>query len=221
MAYITHGAAKENISLYRRYHNMLMRCYNPKCSQYHNYGARGIIVCDEWLADPMVFVKWGERAGFSLGLTLERIDVNGPYSPQNCCFATKQAQARNRRNNLMIAWRGETKCLAAWCELLGCDVRRVSARLKSGMTTDEAFGPIGRPLTITVGDRTMSPQEWADEVGVTRFTIYRRYNLGLPITAPGRPRRPMHTWKARSGPKASTVWRTRPGKKPKLRAPQC
>lgn len=188
---------------------MLMRCYNPRSSQYHNYGARGIVVCSDWLANPLTFVEWGIQTGFSPELTLERRDVNGPYSPDNCCFATKRAQARNKRNNLLIEWRGETKCLAEWCELLGCDVRTVSARLKRGMAVDEAFGPVAaasKPVSLTVNGKTRTAEEWAARAGVSVSTIYRRLRDGKPINAKRGP----------SGPKAGiTVYRVKPGPKPR------
>jgi hypothetical protein len=91
----THNKSKEKIFIVLR--NMKNRCYNKNNLDYHNYGGRGIKICDEWLNDPNSFFKWAENNGYKKDLTIERINVNDDYKPNNCTFVNRRKQSLNRR----------------------------------------------------------------------------------------------------------------------------
>ena len=105
--------------LIRKYDSMMHRCYSPKASHYDDYGGRGISVCDEWRNSQRSFIDWSIENGYEPGLSLERVDVNGPYSPSNCKWIDLSLQARNRRTSHFVEVNGERKTIAEWAEILG------------------------------------------------------------------------------------------------------
>lgn len=98
---------------------MRQRCYNPKNRDFKHYGGRGITVCEEWRKDFKVFHDWAMANGYAKGLTLDRIDVNGNYSPENCRWATMLEQSNNLRKNKLLTYQGETKTVAEWARIKG------------------------------------------------------------------------------------------------------
>jgi hypothetical protein len=113
---ITHGDYKSR--LYRIWHLMKRRCYEQTNEHYQWYGARGITVCDEWRESYENFRQWAMSNGYEKTLTIERIDVDGNYCPENCKWATVKEQGNNRRNNICIMWNNETHTLKEWSEIL-------------------------------------------------------------------------------------------------------
>ena len=134
---------KRRTKLYQVWNAMKQRCANKKHPAYSIYGARGITVCDEWLEyDPFYF--WAKSNGYRCGLSLDRIDNDGNYSPGNCRWATKKQQAMNRRipkgeqhgkskltDDDVRAIRGSTESNAALARRLGVD-RSTVRRARSG-----------------------------------------------------------------------------------------
>ena len=113
---VTHGLSKTR--LYRIYRHMIERCYSKTCKSYKNYGDRGITVCDEWLADFMNFYNWAINNGYNDNLTIDRIDNNKGYSPDNCRWVTVKEQANNRRTSHLIVYKSQIKTIAQWAEEL-------------------------------------------------------------------------------------------------------
>lgn len=125
---------------YHTWYAMMQRCYNPTHHNYKNYGARGICVCEEWHSLEN-FIKWAESTvgRKQYGLTVDRIDNNGNYCPQNCKWSTFQEQRRNSRQNRFIEYNGETKCLTEWAQEIGISKETLGGRLKAGWSIDKAL----------------------------------------------------------------------------------
>lgn len=121
-----------NKILYRRYRHMKERCMNPNSKAYGRYGGRGIKVCDEWLDSYDSFEKWALENGFEPELAIDRIDNDGPYSPDNCRFVTLKENNQKRRTTRYFTINGETRNLQQWCDAYGINRGTVNARLKHG-----------------------------------------------------------------------------------------
>lgn len=133
----THG--QTGSPLYTRWLNMRQRTSNPNREDYARYGGRGVTVCPEWRDSFEAFAR-DMAPGFSPGLTLERIDNSRGYEPGNVRWATYIEQNRNRRSNRLLEFRGETKSLAEWVELLGLNYDAVKARLaRLGWSVERAL----------------------------------------------------------------------------------
>ena len=125
----THGHTKNGLVSreYRRWRNMMTRCYNTKVKSYKDYGARGIKVCERW----HTFENFFEDVGvFPDGLTLDRVDNSGDYTPDNWRFATQEEQKNNKRSNAWYEYKGENRTVAQWSRLLGIKQGTLLSRLK-------------------------------------------------------------------------------------------
>lgn len=118
--------------------SMMDRCYRKKAWNYPHYGGRGITVCDEW-HNIENFEKWALNSGFRKGLTLDRIDPNGDYCPQNCRWATREEQANNRRNAIIVEWNGEVHSLTEWAEIIGINSSTLESRYWRGDRGERLF----------------------------------------------------------------------------------
>ena len=123
---MSHGMS--HTSTYNSWKAMKKRCNNPNGIDYKYYGGRGIKVCSRWKKSFINFLAdMGEKPG---DLTLERIDNNGDYCPENCNWATRKEQNRDQRTNRMITYGGATKCLTDWAKHLKIERTTVAYRLK-------------------------------------------------------------------------------------------
>ena len=104
------------------------RCYKKNVRAYNTYGARGIRICDEWLNDFKVFYDWAMSNGYTDELTIERIDVNGNYCPENCTWIPLSEQSKNRTCVRKITFNNMTMTMAEWDRFLGFGRGMVSQR---------------------------------------------------------------------------------------------
>lgn len=140
MSNIKHGLARTRLD--DVYYHMIKRCSNPQNRDYHNYGGRGITVCDEWKDDKLSFFKWALSNGYSETLTLDRIDPDKGYSPENCRWADWYTQQNNRRNNRKVEIDGEVKTVAEWARISGVMPDTIYIRLNNGLDAKSAvFSP--------------------------------------------------------------------------------
>ena len=124
--------------LYRVWNHLRQRCNNPSDARFHDYGGRGIRVCKEW-NEFINFKKWAISNGYKDNLTIERIDNDGNYCPENCRWATNIEQCNNRRSNRTITVDGITKNEKEWADFLGIPSYVLRTRLHRGMSEEDAI----------------------------------------------------------------------------------
>lgn len=176
--------------------NMKRRCLIPHSQYYYLYGGRGITICNEWMNSFKAFESWALSNGYKNELTLDRIDPNGNYCPENCRWIANAEQQRNRRDNVRITAFGETKCQGEWERDIRCKVsyQQLNRRIKKGWSPEVAMSTspiIARiPVMVTAFDETKSITDWMKEnrCSVTYSAIQQRLRAGwsteLAITKP-------------------------------------
>ncbi len=115
--------------LHRIWKGLMIRCYNSNHHTYKNYGGRGITVCGEWKQNFKAFYDWAVANGYDENLSLDRIDTNGNYSPENCRWATQLVQANNTNKNHYLTFNGKTMTIAQWSRETGIPYRRLLDRI--------------------------------------------------------------------------------------------
>jgi hypothetical protein len=132
-----HAPAGNPTPTYRRWLAMHQRCANPKLKEFFLWGGRGIKVCARWQDYPAFLEDMGEQPP---GMSLDRYpDHDGDYSPSNCRWADPKQQSRNKRNNLLMTFRGQTLCQSEWAESLGIHKETLRKRLAMGWSVEKAF----------------------------------------------------------------------------------
>lgn len=129
-----HG--RSHTRLNHLWQRMKQRCLNPKCSDFKYYGARGITVCERWRSSFALFAQ--DMGDPPAGMTLERKDNNGPYSPDNCAWASRKRQGENTRKVKMIEANGRRMNQSDWARELGVCNSAIIFRIKRGMTPEQA-----------------------------------------------------------------------------------
>lgn len=136
----THGMSETK--LYSTWLSRKRRCFSPEYPAYHNYGGRGISMCDEWKNDFGAFYRDVSKLPHfeEEGYSLERIDNDGDYEPSNCKWATHKEQANNRRSNILITYNNKKQTLKQWTDELGLDYKKIRRRITAlHWTAERAF----------------------------------------------------------------------------------
>ena len=129
---IGHKDGRSAERLYGIFRGMHYRCENPQNDAYKWYGAKGISVCEEWSGYDGYdnFKEWALNNGYSDNLSIDRIDFNGDYKPNNCRWADFSIQANNTSRNIFLTYKGKTKTMTQWAKELGLTVATIRGRLK-------------------------------------------------------------------------------------------
>lgn len=119
--------------------NMKSRCLNKNRPDYPLYGGRGITVDPKWINDYTVFKQWSLENGYDDNLSLDRIDVNSGYSPDNCRWVTQKQQCNNTRRNINVEHNGELHTLKEWSEIIGIKYGTLVSRISRGWDAEKAL----------------------------------------------------------------------------------
>jgi hypothetical protein len=126
--------------LYRIWKGIKVRCNNKNSRAYKNYGLRGVAICNQWKEDFQAFYDWSMANGYSDELSIDRIDTNGDYSPENCRWVTGRVQANNKRSSHYLTYNGKTMTMAEWARESGVPYRRLKDRIcKLGWSVEDAL----------------------------------------------------------------------------------
>ena len=121
------------------YKNMISRCYDKNHVAYKNYGGRGIQVCEEWRKSRDSFISWSLANMHGMKLSIDRIDNNGNYSPENCRWADQKTQCRNQNRNALLTYQGKTQTVAAWAEELGHKQDTIHKRMERDLPIEKVL----------------------------------------------------------------------------------
>lgn len=204
---------KNNTSYYDKpwygsYRSMIDRCENQNAHNYSLYGGRGIKVCKEW-HDIGKFEKWASATGHKKGLSIDRIDVNGDYTPENCKWSTSKQQANNRRNTIYITIDGVTKTISEWADFSELSRHTISSRYCDGVrgvfllhkAEDTTFkkgydrykdarhycdfgkekNKNNNPIKVRHHEEEHTYSEWSDILGIKEKTLRSRVRRGIGL----------------------------------------
>lgn len=182
------------------YSAMKKRCYDPKCKAYKYYGERGITVCIAWLNSSktveagtkahnvtkgfIAFKEWALNNGYREDLTIDRIDVNGNYCPENCRWVTTKEQQNNLRNNLLVTYKGKTKTLPQWCEEMDLNYFRTRNRIFLQHWEVEKALEMKENASlklITYKGKSQSVVQWCRELGLSIDAVRNRLRRGWSV----------------------------------------
>jgi hypothetical protein len=176
---LKHGMS--NSPEWKAWSEMRNRCDNPKNSRYYCYGKRGISVCERWRKFKNFFADMGRKPSSSH--SIERIDTNGNYEPDNCKWAAAKEQANNVTNNRLITYAGKTRTVAQWAEELEINYGTLISRLNRGLDTYRVLQPKSlakKNILLTYRSETRTMREWAKIRDIPFLTLYYRIKRGWP-----------------------------------------
>lgn len=164
--------------------NMLERCDNSNRNDRKYYHDKGITVCEEW-RDYKKFEEWSFDNGYADNLTIDRIDENGNYEPNNCQWITMREQQRKKLGNIWIEYNGETKILTDWAREYGINRATLQSRLEMGYTFDEALKKKPRinrtSIVVSYNGEEMNITQLSEKLGVSVSLISKELKKGIVI----------------------------------------
>lgn len=193
-AFTTHNQSHSR--LYSIFNGMKQRCYNKNHNSYHNYGARGIIICEEWLNNFGKFYTWAINNGYKDDLTIDRIDVDRNYEPDNCQWITLQEQQLNKNNTVYVEYQGNNISLIKLLSDLGRleDKKIITERIRNGIPVDIAISLKDKEDVFkyrfkekimsklpSLQEKEISLTKLAKEIGVSRSVLIRWYKDDIDI----------------------------------------
>ena len=171
---------KERKRLKSIYNGMRLRCYNENNVNYKYYGGKGVTICDEWLLSFENFFDWAINNGYNENLTIDRIDSEKEYSPDNCKWSTKKEQAYNRSMSVELTLNGRTMYMTEWAEELGIDKKTLSWRYRNGWSDEEILSN-KKDIILTYNGESKNLLEWSKKTGIKKSTLWDRYNRGWEV----------------------------------------
>jgi hypothetical protein len=175
----THG--KSRTRAYSTWDKMMQRCYSITDKNFHQYGGRGILVCERWHTFENFLVDMGQPPH---GMSLDRRENDQGYDLHNCHWATQSEQCRNRRNNIYLERNGEQKLLVEWAKESGLGYHTVFSRIytygwdiETALTTPPSL-PKDRGQKLTFNGQTLTIAQWAKHIGVSDGCLRRRIQQG-------------------------------------------
>lgn len=195
-------------SLYRKWYDMHSRCNNPHNEQYSNYGERGIRVCKEW-SDYNTFKSWAIKIGYNPKIkgrnvqTLDRINVNGNYEPNNCRFVDVHIQNNNKRDNVYITKDGITKTMMEWCKELNLSYPTVNTRYRKGIRGSDLLKPPNLSTSpkhikkYRYKGKEYSIPQLSKLTGISGVTLRKRIRKGMNMSDVVKKSNRTHSYKER------------------------
>jgi len=181
-----HGVS--NTRIVKILYGMICRCHNPKTPYYKYYGGRGIKVCDEWQHDSKVFYDWAINNGYKDGLSIDRINNDGNYEPNNCRWATQKEQINNKRqtqSQKYITYNDKTLNLSEWSKVLNISVGVLGSRVWQGWDDERVVStPLGYDISdrmVNVNGENMNLTQAVKSFGAVYETVRSRLSRGLSI----------------------------------------
>lgn len=179
------GSTRRPTRVYVAWRAMRQRCRDRRSDRFSHYGGRGITICPEWESFENFHQDMGEPPP---GCSLERLDVNAPYSPSNCVWADPKTQANNKTSNHWLVYEGRRMTMCQWSEELGIPYSTLRARIRAGWSAEDALskpirevrqGSRGRLLSFRGEQRTLAA--WSKELGIPISTLTCRLQRGWSV----------------------------------------
>jgi hypothetical protein len=172
---INHGESKTK--LYRVWRHMIERCNNKNNSEYHNYGERGIMVCEKWRNSFLSFKDWAINNGYKECLQIDRFpNNNGNYEPNNCRWATPRENSNNKRNNTLLTYNGITKTVTQWSDYIGLCPSNLFHKITRGQNIEQILTK-QQIEKYTYNGKTLNLAEWAKELNMKYNTLRCRIRV--------------------------------------------